>query len=60
MAIDSDGARVAYVLEREGVTQLYLHALDQPEPVLSRAQKVRSALSFLRTADGSVSLPRTD
>ena len=33
MAIDSDGTRLAYVLEREGVTQLYLHELDQSEPV---------------------------
>jgi serine/threonine-protein kinase len=34
MAIDPDGMRVAYVLEREGVTHLYVHALDQQTPVL--------------------------
>ena len=33
IAIDSEGSRVAYVLEREGVTQLYVHALEEPEPV---------------------------
>ena len=31
MAIAPDGTRLAYVLERQGVTQLYLHALDQLE-----------------------------
>jgi len=29
LAISPDGTRVAYVMERQGVTQLYLHALDQ-------------------------------
>ena len=32
MAIAPDGARLAYVLEHQGVTRLYLHALDQLEP----------------------------
>ena len=32
MAITQDGARLAYVLEHQGVTRLYLHALDQLEP----------------------------
>ena len=31
MAIAPDGERLAYVLERDGVSRLYLHALDQPE-----------------------------
>ena len=33
MAIAPDGTRLVYVLERQGVTQLYLHALDQLVPV---------------------------
>ena len=32
LAISPDGTRVTYVMERQGVTQLYLHALDQLEP----------------------------
>ena len=31
LAISPDGTRVAYVMERQGVRQLYLHALDQLE-----------------------------
>lgn len=31
MAIAPDGARLVYVLERDGVSRLYLHALDQLE-----------------------------
>ena len=31
LAIAPDGARLVYVLEREGVSRLYLHALDQLE-----------------------------
>jgi Tol biopolymer transport system component len=31
MAIAPDGTRLVYVLEREGVSRLYLHALDQLE-----------------------------
>ena len=33
LAISPDGTRVVYVLESEGVTQLYLHNLDRLEPV---------------------------
>ena len=32
IAISPDGTRLAYVMERQGVTQLYLRALDQLEP----------------------------
>jgi Tol biopolymer transport system component/tRNA A-37 threonylcarbamoyl transferase component Bud32 len=31
LALSPDGMRVTYVMEREGVTTLYLHALDQVE-----------------------------
>jgi serine/threonine-protein kinase len=33
LAISPDGARVAYVMERQGITQLYVHALDELEAV---------------------------
>jgi serine/threonine-protein kinase len=32
LAISPDGTHVVYVLEQQGVTQLYLHALSQGEP----------------------------
>jgi serine/threonine-protein kinase len=32
MAISPDGTRITYVLERQGVLQLYLHELDKLEP----------------------------
>jgi serine/threonine-protein kinase len=32
LAVSPDGTRVVYVLERQGVTQLYVHALDRLEP----------------------------
>lgn len=34
IAISPDGTHLAYVMERQGVTQLYLRALDQLEPAL--------------------------
>jgi len=32
MALSPDGTRLAYVLQRQGATQLYLHELDKPAP----------------------------
>jgi eukaryotic-like serine/threonine-protein kinase len=34
MAISPDGTRLTYVLQRQGVSQLYLQELDKPEPTL--------------------------
>jgi serine/threonine protein kinase/Tol biopolymer transport system component len=33
MAVAPDGTRLVYVMERDGVSRLYLHGLEQPAPV---------------------------
>ena len=55
-----DGARLVYVLERQGVTQLYLRVIDQLQVTPIPAQRARSAPSFHLTATGSASSPETN
>ena len=42
LAISPDGARVAYVMERQGVRELYLHALDQLEGTPDPTHRISS------------------
>jgi hypothetical protein len=58
MAIAPDGARLAYVLEQQGVTRLYLHGLDR-SPRQSPQPTEPSVRSFRPMDVGSVSSPTT-
>jgi serine/threonine protein kinase len=50
MAISPDGRRLAYVLERQGVSQLYLHELDKLAP--TRIPGTESAFGPFFSPDG--------
>ena len=60
IAITPDGTRLVYVLEHQGVTQLYLRGIDQLQATPIPQRRARSALSSHLTANGSVSSPETN
>ena len=60
LAISPDGTRVAYVIERQGFTQLYLRALDQMEPTPIAQTEGGFGPFFSPTAGGSAFSPTTN